>query len=109
MLNKLNLNIFSNNFFNFKKERKIEFIDLGRQRTSRNSNGIKLEKLIDKIGISKATKMAIKQSILTNICRKDFILIDGNIKLDLIVIMLLPVSILFPKLGRKIMMKFIKI
>ena len=40
-------------------------------------------KLIDKIGISKATKMAIKQSILTNICRKDFILIDGNIKLDL--------------------------
>jgi len=40
-------------------------------------------KLIDKVGISNATKMAIKQSILTNICRKDLILIDGNIKLDL--------------------------
>ena len=40
-------------------------------------------KLIDKIGISEATKLAIKQSILTNICRKDFILIDGNIKPDI--------------------------
>ncbi len=39
--------------------------------------------MIDKLGISKATKMAIQQSILTNICRKDLILIDGNIKFDL--------------------------
>ena len=39
-------------------------------------------KLIDKIGISNATKVAINQSILSNICRKDLILIDGNIKLD---------------------------
>ena len=38
-------------------------------------------KIIDKVGISNATKMAIQQSILTNICRKDLILIDGNIKL----------------------------
>ncbi len=38
-----------------------------------------------------------------------FYLKNGNIKLDLIVIMLLPVSILFPQLGRKLLMKFIKI
>jgi len=44
----LALNFFPNNFFNFKKERKIEFIDLGRQRKSRNYYGVKLEKLIDK-------------------------------------------------------------
>ena len=40
-------------------------------------------KLIDEIGISNATKVAINQSILSNICRKDLILIDGNIKLDI--------------------------
>ena len=40
----MNLNFLSKNF----KKKKIEFIDLGRQRKSRNSNGIKLEKLIDK-------------------------------------------------------------
>ncbi len=39
-------------------------------------------KLIDKLGISKATEMAIKQSIMSNACRKDLILIDGNIKLN---------------------------
>ena len=39
-------------------------------------------KIIDKVGISNATKIAINQSILTNICRKDLILIDGNIKLN---------------------------
>jgi len=44
----LNLNSLSNNFFNFKKEKQIEFIDLSRQRKSRNKNGIKLENLIDK-------------------------------------------------------------
>ena len=32
-------------------------------------------KLIDEIGISNATKVAINQSILSNICRKDLILI----------------------------------
>ena len=36
---------------------------------------------IDKVGISKAE--VIKQSIVTNVCRKDIILIDGNIKLNL--------------------------
>ncbi|MEC8099696.1 MAG: ribonuclease HII [Pseudomonadota bacterium] len=39
--------------------------------------------LIDKLGISKATEVAIKQSIVNNVCRKDFIFIDGNIKLNL--------------------------
>ena len=48
MFIKFNLNLLSNNFFNFRKERNIEFIDLGRQRKSRNSYGIKLEKIIDK-------------------------------------------------------------
>ena len=38
---------------------------------------------IDKVGISKATEIAIKQSIVNNVCRKDIILIDGNIKLNL--------------------------
>ena len=38
---------------------------------------------IDKVGISKATEIAIKQSIVTNVCRKDLILVDGNIKLNL--------------------------
>jgi len=46
--NKLTLKSLTSNFFNFKKERKIEFIDLARQRKSRNSNGVKLENLIDK-------------------------------------------------------------
>ena len=39
-------------------------------------------KLIDKVGISKATEMAINQSIVSNVCRKDLILIDGNFKLN---------------------------
>ena len=39
---------FLNNNFNFKKERKLEFIDLARQRKSRSPSGIKLEKQIDK-------------------------------------------------------------
>ena len=39
-------------------------------------------KIIDKVGISEATVRAINQSIETNICRKDLILIDGNIKLN---------------------------
>ncbi len=36
--------------------------------------------MIDKIGISEATKIAIEKSIVNNISRKDIILLDGNIK-----------------------------
>jgi len=36
--------------------------------------------IIDEIGISKATKIAIEQSIANNISHKDIILLDGNIK-----------------------------
>ena len=38
--------------------------------------------IIDKIGITKATKIAVEQSIKSNICNKDIILIDGNIQLN---------------------------
>ena len=39
--------------------------------------------LIDKVGISKATEIAIKQSIVSNVSRKGLILLDGNTKLNL--------------------------
>ncbi len=38
--------------------------------------------IIDKIGITKATEIAVEQSIKSNICNKDIILIDGNIQLN---------------------------
>ena len=44
----MNSKFFTNNFLNFKNKKSIEFIDLARQRKSRNSNGDKLENLINK-------------------------------------------------------------
>ena len=44
--------------------------------------GLVNSSIIDRIGISKATKFAVKKSIENNICHKDIILIDGNIKIN---------------------------
>ena len=44
----MNLNCLKNNFFYFKKERALEFIDFDSQKKYRYSNGIKLQKLIYK-------------------------------------------------------------
>ena len=38
--------------------------------------------IIDKLGITEATRLGIAQCISNNISRKDIILLDGNIKID---------------------------